>query len=175
MVKALLLSFVLAAGFTAKAQNQTPTVILSDTQVVQIMVTLDESEIDFGKRGHDKAQNPEVRDFAIYMEAQHRLHKEATETIADRNSIDMRNSDINKGLKDEADRALKDLKNSDSENFDRIYMGQQVNMHQRTLDLLDGALIPNAKNADLRAHLENTRTHVAEHLERAKALQGKLH
>lgn len=175
MLKAMLFSFLLAAGFTAKAQNQMPSVILSDTQVVQIMVTIDESGIDFGKRGHDKAQNTEVRDFAIFMEAQHKLHKEATETIAERNSIALRDSDINKGLKDEAERAYKDLKNSDSENFDRIYMAQQVNMHQRNLDLLDSALIPNTRNADLRTHLQNTRAHIAEHLERAKALQGKLH
>ncbi len=174
MLKAFLISFIFMTGLSAQAQNQVPSVILSDTQIVQILYTVDESEIDASDRAEDKAQNPEVQSFAKQMIAQHKVHQDDIKKLNKRNSIEMRNSDLNKGLKDEADRAYKDLKNADEANFDRIYINQQVTMHQRTLDLINGALIPNAKNEELRSFLTHTREQVTRHLQDAKTLQSKI-
>lgn len=174
MLNSLLLSLIFITGASVQAQNQVPSAILADTQIVQILKTIDEGEIDLSQRAQAKAQNPEVKNFAASMVDQHKQHKDDVKKVAKRNSIDMRNSDINKALEDEAERAYKDLKNADSESFDRMYIGQQVAMHQRTLDIINGALIPNAKNEELKNFLNHTRNHVTQHLQTAKALQTKI-
>jgi putative membrane protein len=55
--------------------------------------------------------------------------------------------------------------------LDRAYVDKQVELHQHVLDKLDNELIPQAKNDDLKALLQNTRASVAEHLDHAKTIQ----
>jgi len=47
-------------------------------------------------------------------------------------------------------------------------------MHTKALAMIDGQLLPGAKNALLRQHLTKTRTAVASHLEQARRLQASL-
>ena len=46
--------------------------------------------------------------------------------------------------------------------------------HQAVLDAIDKTLIPNAKNAELKALLEQTRPAIAAHLDHAKQIQASL-
>jgi putative membrane protein len=48
-----------------------------------------------------------------------------------------------------------------------------VKGHEEALALLDDKLIPAASSENARAHLTETRASVAEHLQRAKALQAQ--
>lgn len=45
---------------------------------------------------------------------------------------------------------------------------------EQALDTIEKELIPNSKNGELTTFLQKTRTAVAEHLDQAKEVQGKL-
>jgi len=58
--------------------------------------------------------------------------------------------------------------------FDKAYVDHEVAYHQAVLDAVDKTLIPNAKNAELKALLVKVRPAFVAHLEHAKHLQASL-
>jgi putative membrane protein len=58
--------------------------------------------------------------------------------------------------------------------FDKAYVDHEVAYHQAVLDAMDKTLIPDAKNADLKALLVKVRPAFVEHLDHAKHLDAKL-
>ena len=58
--------------------------------------------------------------------------------------------------------------------FDRAYIDNEVTYHQTVIDAMDKTLIPNARNAELKALLIKVRPAFAAHLEHAKMIQSSL-
>jgi putative membrane protein len=162
--------------FFAFAQTQAHAIesdaTLSDGQIAKVLVTLDAGEIKIAKIAKRKTRNNDVKDFAKMMIDQHKQNKQDTQKLAKKEDLKLADSDLNQSLQDECEASGKELKKSAS--FDKDYADLQVSMHQKALDILDKTLIPQAKNAALRTHLESTRTTVSTHLDDAKALQSKL-
>jgi putative membrane protein len=173
-----ILCAVLIFGFFNLAQAQTtatqapagPT--LSDPEIAKVLITINKGEIEAAKMAKKKAKNSEVKDFAKMMIKQHNENEAETKSIAKRNKMDLLESNMSKSLKEEAMAANKDLKKSD--NFDKAYIDEQVNMHQKALTALNDTLIPQATNPDLKKHLLATQTAVNTHLEHAKKLQTTI-
>lgn len=58
--------------------------------------------------------------------------------------------------------------------FEKAYIDMMIKGHTEALSLIDNQLMNQAKNAALKKHLTNTRSHVAMHLEQAKKLKGSM-
>ncbi|HZI83997.1 MAG TPA: DUF4142 domain-containing protein, partial [Casimicrobiaceae bacterium] len=58
--------------------------------------------------------------------------------------------------------------------FDKAYIDHEVAYHEQVLDAVDKVLVPNAKNAELKALLVKVRPAFVAHLDHAKQIQGKL-
>ena len=69
---------------------------------------------------------------------------------------------------------LTKLDKEDASDFDEEYIEAQVDMHEKALKKLDERLLPNVQNAELGGLLQTMRTQVAEHLEKARALDKSL-
>jgi putative membrane protein len=57
--------------------------------------------------------------------------------------------------------------------YDKAFVDAMVTDHSQDLDLIDRDLMKDAQNADLKAQLTETRSHVAMHLDKARELQTK--
>ena len=66
---------------------------------------------------------------------------------------------------------LKALKGRD---FDKAYIANEASYHQTVIDALDGTLIPNAKNSELKDLLVKVRPAFVAHLEHAKQIQASM-
>ncbi len=53
-------------------------------------------------------------------------------------------------------------------------MESQEMMHQQVLALIDGALLPSAKNADLKTLITNLRPVIEGHLQQARQIRSML-
>ena len=147
---------------------------LSDGQIVEVLETVNEGEIDAATIARDRAQNPAVQQFAKDMQAQHQTNKKDTKELAKQNKIDDKDSGLADALEKEADALNKTLKRAQLNGFDKVYMAQQVAMHEKALSTLRDNLIPFAQSDALKTHLEKTAAAVAMHLEHAKKLQSEL-
>jgi putative membrane protein len=77
-------------------------------------------------------------------------------------------------LKSGGETNLKTLKALSGAAFDKAYVDHEVAYHQAVLDAVDKTLVPNAKNAELKALLVKVRPAFVAHLEHAKHLQASL-
>jgi putative membrane protein len=157
---------------TTSQTGTTPATVLSDGQIAKILVTINKGEIDQAKKAESKSKNKDVQDFAKMMISQHKDNEKMTKEIAKKDSIKMEDSTMVKDLENECKVSEQQLKEAAA--FDKIYVSLQVTMHQKALEIINQDLLPNAKNSDLRTHLEKTKEAVMTHLDHAKALQQKL-
>ena len=101
------------------------------------------------------------------------VNKSATE-LATRLKVTPEDNPTSQSLKSGGEANLKNLKGLKGAAFDKAYIDHEVAYHQSVLDALDKTLIPNAKNAELKALLVKVRPAFVAHLEHAKHLQASL-
>ncbi|KYG60347.1 hypothetical protein AZI85_12800 [Bdellovibrio bacteriovorus] len=164
-------ALLLATSFTfATAHAATYT----DGEIMEIMKVANEAEIDAGDMAEDKAKNSEVKDFAKHMMEEHKKNKKEGKSVSKDAKIKMKSSAKSKELEKDAKNKLSGLKKMKDENFDKTYITQQIEMHQALLTELDSSLIPSAQDPKLKTFLEETKTHVQEHLTKAQEIQQKM-
>ncbi len=145
----------------------------TDPQIAHIVVTANTIDIEAGKLGQ-KSKNKEIQEFAKLMVTDHSaVNKQAT-TLAKKLKVTPEDNDTSKALKKGGDENMAKLKTLKGAAFDKAYVDHEVDYHIQVLEAIDTALIPNAKNAELKALLEKTRPAIAAHLEHAKKVQSAL-
>jgi len=146
----------------------------TDAQIAAIVVTANQVEIDAGKLAESKASSKEVREFAKRMISDHtRLNKQATE-LAQKLKIKPESNSTSETLKKSGEENLAKLKTLQGAEFDRAYVGHEVEYHQAVIEMLDKTLIPSAQNAGLKTLLVQARPQFVSHLEHAKQVQANV-
>jgi putative membrane protein len=150
-----------SAGRTAEAAQQ-------DMKSMEEIAQANIAEVATGKLAQSKAQSSEVRQFAARMVDEHsRLLKEGA-NLAIAKGMPMPTAP---GAKHQA--ALKQLESMSGVAFDQAYMQQMVKDHQATLQLLKQAS-SQARDAQLRAHVQKAIPHVQQHLATAQRMTADL-
>ena len=165
-VTALLLA---AAGASAQSNSS-----INDAQIASIVVTANQVDIDAGKLAASTSTNPEVKKFAQLMVTDHTgVNKQAVDLVT-RLKVTPQDNDTSKSLKEGGEKNIATLKGLKGAAFDKAYVDHEVAYHQAVIDAVDKTLIPNAKNADLKALLVKVRPAFETHLEHAKHLAASL-
>jgi putative membrane protein len=146
---------------------------LSDGQVLQILHTANQGEIEQAKLAESKAKDARVKKLAAAMIKDHSEADRKAEKLA-KKSDGFSMSATSSSLESDAQNATADLKTQTGSDFDRDYVDTQIKEHQAVLDLIDQQLAPNAKGGDVKSFVTAVRAKVAMHLEHARELQSKL-
>lgn len=101
------------------------------------------------------------------------VNKQAV-ALATKLGVTPEESATSKSLKSGGEKTLATLKALDGAAFDVAYVDNEVGYHEAVIGVLDETLIPNTKNAELKALLESSRPVFVTHLEHAKMLQKSL-
>ena len=158
----------LAAPMPAVAQ------VITDAQIASIVVTANQVDIDAGTLAESRSKNAEVKRFGQQMVAAHTgVNKQAVD-LATRLKVTPEDNDTSKSLKEGGEKNIATLKGLKGAAFDKAYVDHEVAYHQAVLDAVDKTLIPNAKNADLKALLVKVRPAFVTHLEHAKHVAASL-
>jgi putative membrane protein len=158
----------------AAAANAAPAAGPSDPQIAAIVVTANQVDIDAGKLAVSKAKSKEVRDFAQLMITDHSGVNKSAAELVQKLHVTPEANPTSQSLQKGGDDNLAALKKLSGAAFDRGYVDHEVAYHQAVLDAVDGTLIPNAQNAELKALLVKVRPAFVAHLEHAKSLQSTL-
>src|SRR5437764_9927777 len=162
-------ALLLAAG-GALAQGAGPT----DPQIAHIVVTANQVDIDAGKLAESKGSNKDVQAFGKRMVTDHTgVNKQATDLVK-KLGVKPEDNPTSESLKQGGEENLKKLKGLKGAEFDKAYVEHEVAYHEQVLGAVDKVLIPNAKNAELKALLESARPVFVSHLNHAKELQASL-
>ena len=158
---------LLCAAPLASAQS------INDAQIASIVVTANQVDIDAGKLA-TATKNAEVKKFAQLMVTDHTsVNKQAVDLVT-RLKVTPEDNDTSRSLKAGGEKNVATLKTLKGAAFDKAYVDHEVAYHQAVIDAVDKTLIPNAKNADLKALLVKVRPAFVAHLEHAKHLAASL-
>jgi putative membrane protein len=146
----------------------------NDAQIAHIVVTANQVDIDAGKLAQSKSKNPEVKAFGKQMVTDHSgVNKQAT-ALVKKLGVKPEDNPTSQSLRSGGVDNVKHLKTLKGAAFDKAYVDHEVAYHEQVLDAIDKVLLPNAKNAELRALIEKVRPAIDAHLQHAKSLQAKL-
>jgi putative membrane protein len=147
---------------------------VSDAQIAAIVVTANQVDIDAGKLAESMSSNAEVKKFAAQMVTDHTgVNKQAVDLVT-KLKVTPEDNPTSQSLKAGGEKNIANLKGLKGAAFDKAYIDNEVTYHQAVLDALDKTLIPNAKNAELKALLVKVRPAFVAHLEHAKHVQSSL-
>jgi len=162
-----------SAGAKAEAPDVAPdpkAEPLTDEQIAAITDAANSAEIAQAKLAQSKSKDPDIKRFAAMMVKHHGEAKQKQAKLKLKGS----ESSISTALESDATSTLNALKGDKGAEFDKAYIAAQVQEHQTVLDTINQKLLPNAKNADLRAYLDEIKPRVEEHLKQAKQIQEDL-
>lgn len=165
---------VLAAFTTVHAQTAPAAAAPNDAQIAQIVLTADTVDVDYGKLAVKKTKNAEVKAFAETMIRDHTAVNDKAAALAKKINLTPEASDTSKSLKSDGDKMMAKLKGMHGSEFDKAYIDNEVAYHESVIGALNTVLLPNAKNAELKALLESGKPIFESHLEHAKTLQKSL-
>jgi putative membrane protein len=147
---------------------------VNDAQIASIVVTANQVDIDAGKLAHATSTSADVKTFAQLMIDDHTgVNKSATELVT-RLKVTPEDNPTSRSLKSEGEKNVAQLKSLQGMAFDRAYIDHEITYHQQVIDAIDKTLIPDAKNAELKALLVKVRPAFVAHLEHAKDLKSAL-
>lgn len=147
---------------------------VTDPEIAAIVVAANEVDVQAGELAREKASDPRVREFAERMVTDHTGVNQAASELVTRLGVTPEPSPTSRQLREGGEQARATLQALSGPEFDRAYIDHEVEYHRTVLDAINGTLIPNAQNAELRALLEQTAPAIEAHLEHARQIQGAL-
>jgi putative membrane protein len=151
-----------------------PAGAVTDPQIADIVVAANEVDIKAGELAQSQGTDPRVKEFAQRMITDHTGVNQAATELVTRLGVTPEPNPVSQQLRQGGEQNRNHLQGLSGADFDRAYIGHEVDYHQQVLDAIDQTLIPNAQNPELKALLEQTRPAIAAHLQHAKEIQGSL-
>jgi len=130
--------------------------------------------IDAGNLALQKSSSKDVKAFAKTMVRDHTGVNQAAVDLVHKLNVTPESNATSDSLKKGGDENLAKLKALSGKAFDKAYIDHEVAYHQAVIDAMDKTLIPDAKNAELKALLVKVRPAFVAHLDHAKHLDEAL-
>lgn len=156
------------------AASDAPASGVTDANIAAIVVAANAVDVRAGELALGKASNPEVRAFAQRMVTDHNAVNQAAVALVTKLGVTPVESPTSTGLTASGDSTRARLAALSGPAFDRAYVDNEVAYHQTVIRALDGVLVPNARNAELKSTLVGVRPAFVAHLEHAQQIQTTL-
>ena len=164
-VAAVILSVMFLNG-TAFAQQK-----LTDPEIASIAVTANQVDIDQAAVAKAKSKNPEVIHFAQTMTDDHKAVIAQAVALATKLKVTPKDNAVSQKLKADAAKTIASLKTKSGKAFDKAYVDNEVAYHKAVIRVVEGTLIPQTSNAELKALLQKVVPTLKTHLEHAEMVQ----
>lgn len=144
----------------------------SDQEVLSLISAIDQNEIKAAQDVVAKGTAPDVVAYAQMLQNEHTANLDKAIMIAQGMNIKLQDTPAVKDLRDAGGKDLDYLKTVAGEDYHKAYLTAMVKGHTDALALIDQQLLPSAREKKVKDFVQETRTHVAMHLDKAKALQS---
>jgi putative membrane protein len=162
-----------ASAQNTSVANDAPS-LLSGGQILEVTHAANAGEIEQAKLAQTKSSDTRVNKLATMMIADHTNADTAGAELARMEGLTLLDSTTSSGIKTDGGQILADLTAKSGAAFDKAYVDAQVKEHTAVLGIVDNQLIPNAKDAQVRALIQTIRSKIAEHLVHAQNVQSEL-
>lgn len=141
-------------------------------QALGVARAINQGEVEQARTVQDRVDG-EAKRFAEVMIREHGATIERLEKLARELGVEPRGSDLSRQLEERSRQVVTTLRDAEDAEVSRKYIDSQVDMHRQALEVIDGKLLPAARQQPrLEAAFREMREHVAAHLRHAEQLRG---
>ena len=146
----------------------------TDPQIVGIVETADDIDINYAKLALSKARDKQVRDFAQQMITDHGAVQKSVINLASKLNVTPADSPTSDSLKAQAQQTLEKLRGLKGKAFEKSYVDNEVSYHEAVINATKTVLIPSAQNAELKSALQGAEPLFEGHLAHAERVQSAI-
>ena len=146
----------------------------TDPQIVGIVTTADQIDINYAKLALSKTRNKEVRGFAQQMITDHSSVQKSVNDLAAKLNVTAADSGTSSALNAQAEQVTQKLRELKGKAFDKAYIDNEVAYHQAVINATKTVLIPSAQNAELKSALQGAEPLFEGHLQHAERVQSAV-
>jgi putative membrane protein len=161
------LAFTILVASQAFAQNPK----LSDPEVAHTAVTANQIDIDFAEVAIRKSKNKEILKFAETMTNDHKAVIGQAVALVTKLGVTAVDNAVSRQLLSDAENTKKMLLSKSAKDFDKAYIDNEVSYHKAVIGAVEGLLIPETENAELKKLLQNVVPALKTHLVHAEMVQ----
>jgi putative membrane protein len=158
----------------ALIQRAMPGVALSDSNVIGVLNSIGEGEVEAANLARNKAVTSEIQAFAGRLLNEHRQLEHDQAQLSQRLHLESQKpTPLASMLTTAHDKVMKDLNEKSGLDFDRAYLRYEIARHVRAINLVEAAA-ESEDNPGLRQQLIRTGPEFLSHLSAARALERQL-
>ena len=161
-------TFSLIIGGQAFAQGNPK---LSDAEVASVAVTANKIDIDYATIATRKSKNESVLQFAKTMANDHKAVIDQAVALVTKLKVTPQGNAVSKQLLADAEKTKTKLNSLSGQAFDKAYIENEVAYHKAVIGAVEGLLIPEAENAELKELLQHIVPALKAHLAHAEMVQ----
>ena len=138
------------------------------------VIAADDNEVLAAAEAQKKVSSQEVKEYAKMLQTEHAKNQKMVMTLGEKMKATPADTKAVDQLRVKGAETLAGLVPLEGKEFEKAYMDAMVKDHQEVLTMIDGKLLPAAKDDALKKQLMETKKHVSMHLDQAKMIQAKL-
>ena len=145
---------------------------LSDAEVANVAVTANQIDIDYAAIAKKKSKTESVLQFAATMASDHKGVIDKAVALVTKLNVTPQDNAVSKQLLTDAAKTKKKLNALSGEAFDKAYIDNEVAYHKAVIAAIEGLLIPESENAELKELLQSVVPAFKAHLKHAEMVQS---
>lgn len=165
MLCALLMSTILQAQDNPK---------LSDAEVASVAVVANQIDISYAEIAQKKSKNEEILKFATTMINDHNAVIGQAVALVEKLGVTPKDNAVSQSLLAGAEETKKTLQKAKKSEFDKVYIDNEVAYHKAVIAAIEGLLIPETENGELKELLQGVVPALQAHLKHAEMVQSKV-
>ena len=147
---------------------------LTDPEVASVAVVANQIDISYAEIAKKKSTDTEVLKFAQTMINDHNAVIAQAAALVKKLGVTPKDNEVSKKLLADAEKTKKILLAKSGETFNKAYVDNEVAYHQAVINAVEGLLIPETDNAELKELLQNIVPALKAHLGHAEMLQKSM-
>ncbi|CAL1516311.1 DUF4142 domain-containing protein [Chitinophaga sp. MM2321] len=144
---------------------------LTDPEVASVAVVANQIDISYAEIAAKKSKNAEVLKFAETMARDHKAIIAKAVALVTKLGVTPKDNSVSRQLLSDAAKTKKTLNGKSGEAFNKAYIDNEVAYHKAVIGAVEGLLIPEAENAELKKLLQDVVPALKAHLEHAEMVQ----
>lgn len=164
---AIAMALLVVSATPSSAQNPK----LSDPEIASVAVTANQIDINYAAIAKEKSKNADVLKFAETMTNDHKAVLAQAVALVTKLKVTPKDNAVSKKLSADAEKTKKELRAKSGKAFDKAYIDNEVAYHKAVIAAIEGLLVPQAKNAELKALLQKVVPAFKAHLAHAEMVQ----
>jgi putative membrane protein len=144
---------------------------LTDPEIASVAVVANQVDVNAGKLAKSKSKDKEVQNFANTMINDHQSVIAQATALVKKLKVTPKDNAVSKKLMADANKTKRTLSAKSGKAFDKAYIDNEVAYHKAVISTVEGVLIPQAQNAELKQLLQNVMPTLRTHLEHAEMVQ----